>query len=95
MHLGDQRIHFINPVFEPLEQSMFELWDDCMSFPGLEVFVKRYQKIKVTYRNLDWEKNETIFQGDLSELFQHEYDHLDGILAVQRAIDNKSLGSNQ
>jgi peptide deformylase len=95
MHLGDRQIHFINPVIEPLEESTFELWDDCMSFPGLEVLVRRYSKIKVTYRDLDWKEHKTFFEGDLSELFQHEYDHLDGILAVQRAISNKSFRINR
>ena len=95
MHLGDRQIHFINPVIEPLEASKFELWDDCMSFPGLEVLVRRYTKIKVTYRDLDWKEHETFFEEDLSELFQHEYDHLDGILAVQRAINNKSFRINR
>lgn len=34
-------------------------------------------------------------KGDLSELLQHEYDHLDGILATMRGIDNKSLYMQQ
>lgn len=95
MHLGEERIHFINPVMEPIEGEMFELWDDCMSFPGLEVRVMRYKKVKVKYKDLDWNDCEIVFEGDLSELFQHEYDHLDGILSVQRAIDNKGFRINK
>lgn len=95
MHLGDEKIHFINPVIEPLGDERFELWDDCMSFPGLEVKVMRYKKVKVMYKNLEWQDEEKIFEGDLAELFQHEYDHLDGILAVQRAIDMKAFRINK
>lgn len=94
-HLGSEQHHFINPVVTPLDDEMFELWDDCMSFPGLEARVKRYKKIKVQYKTLEWQDKEVVFEGELSELFQHEYDHLDGILAVQRAIDNKSYRMNR
>jgi len=68
---------------------MMEVWDDCMSFPELLVKVKRNKRCKIHYKDLDWKNN--VLEGDLSELLQHEYDHLDGILAVQRAIDNKSF----
>jgi peptide deformylase len=40
---------------------------------------------------MEWNKCELSFRDDLSELVQHEYDHLDGILATMRAIDNKSF----
>jgi peptide deformylase len=65
-----------------------------MSFPGLEVKLLRHKKCRVYYKNLEWVDCELEFEGDLAELIQHEYDHLDGILAVQRAIDNKSLRIN-
>lgn len=93
-HMDDEIIHFINPVVEFIGEEIFELWDDCMSFPQLEVKIKRHKKIKVNYKDLDWNDNKLVFEGDLSELFQHEYDHLNGVLAVQRAIDNKSFRIN-
>jgi peptide deformylase len=43
------------------------------------------------YRDLDWGERRLDLEGDLSELLQHEYDHLDGILALSRAIDGKSF----
>ncbi len=87
MRIDDEDTVFINPCMEVLNEEIFELWDDCMSFPGLEVRVNRYKAIRVMYHDLDWKIQTEVFEGDLSELFQHEYDHLDGILAVQRAID--------
>lgn len=87
MKIDDEETVFINPCMEILDEETFELWDDCMSFPGLEVRVNRYKTIRVMYHDLDWKIQSQVFEGDLSELFQHEYDHLDGILAVQRAID--------
>ncbi len=88
-------ITFINPVLKPLSKETFKLWDDCMSFPGLEVYLERYRIVKLTYKDLNWNDREMVFEGDLAELIQHEYDHLDGILSVQRAIDNKGFRINK
>jgi peptide deformylase len=90
MHVETPRV-FINPLITQVSDEMIELWDDCMCFPNLLVRVKRHQSIVVKYFDLNWEENTVSFQNDLSELFQHEYDHLDGILATQRAIDDKSF----
>lgn len=91
MHIEGKSEAFINPVLKVLDDEKFDIWDDCMSFPGLEVLLERYRKIGVTYKNIFFEDCYVEYEGDLSELFQHEYDHLDGILAVQRAKDDKSF----
>jgi len=70
---------------------LFEMWDDCMSFPNLLVKVRRHKSLTLTFYDLKREKQVWHLQDDLAELIQHEYDHLDGILATQRAIDNKSF----
>lgn len=87
----DKPIVFINPVLHDFSEETFDLWDDCMSFPGLLVKVRRYKSVKITFRDLNWEEHTIKLNDDLSELIQHEYDHLDGILATMRAIDQKSL----
>ena len=87
----DNPIVFINPKMTFKDNEMMELWDDCMSFPNLLVKVKRYKNCVIEYLDMNWEKQSMKLEGDLSELLQHEYDHLDGILAVMRAVDNKSL----
>ena len=95
INFNDNSIALINPKLELDETGKFEMWDDCMSFPGLEVKLFRYKKCKIYYKDLKW--NDCIMEvtGDLSELIQHEYDHLDGILAVQKAIDNRSFRINE
>jgi len=65
--------------------------DDCMSFPGFLVKVERFKRCIVTYYDMQWRKQELHLEGDLAELIQHEYDHLDGITATMRAIDEKSF----
>jgi peptide deformylase len=76
----------INPSIVWESGDRFELWDDCFSFPDLLVRVSRAAEIRVEYQD-DWGALQTLdAEGDLSELLQHEIDHLDGILAVQRAV---------
>ena len=88
-------IALINPRLEFDISEKFEMWDDCMSFPGLEVRLYRYKKCTIYYKDLEWKDCVLEATGDLSELIQHEYDHLYGILAVQRAIDNRSFRVNK
>ncbi len=95
MKYDDKIIPFINPELRPLGNDTYKLWDDCMSFPGLEVYVSRFRKIRVDYMDLDLKAQTVEFENDLAELFQHEYDHLDGILAVQRAVDSKAFRINK
>ena len=60
-------------------------------FRGLIVKVERYRRAEISYCDKYFNPQKMHLEGDLSELLQHEYDHLDGILATMRAIDNKSL----
>jgi peptide deformylase len=90
MHI-DTPVVIMNPEFTHRSTEMFELWDDCMSFPELLVKVRRYKECRIRYRDAKWNLQEGTYSGDLSELVQHEYDHLDGILAVDRAIDLRSF----
>jgi len=87
----DKPVVFINPKITERSEAMFELWDDCMCFPNLLVKVKRHQQISLKYLNENWETKEWVMSDDLSELLQHEYDHLEGILCTMRAINNKSF----
>lgn len=82
---------FINPVMTFPDNEKYTLLDDCMSFPGLIVKVERYKRAEISYLDNEFGSHKMHLEGDLSELLQHEYDHLDGILATMRAVDNKSL----
>ena len=87
----DKPIVLINPVLTDFSEEKMIVWDDCFSFPTLLVKVERSRKVKCTYRDLDWNEKVWMLEDDLAELIQHEYDHLDGILATMRAMDNKSF----
>jgi peptide deformylase len=84
-------IVIINPELSNFSEDSFELWDDCMSFPNLLVKIKRFKTLTLSFLDGNWEKQVWYVKDDLSELIQHEYDHLDGILAIQRAVDSKSF----
>lgn len=86
----DEPLILINPTLKFQDDEMIELMDDCMSFPGLLTKVKRYKRCVVEYTDMEWKRQKLFCSGDLAELIQHEYDHLDGILATMRAIDNRS-----
>ncbi len=90
MHV-DGPVVFINPVIDFASAEMFELWDDCMSFPDLLVRVRRHRSCRIVYRDREWNERSQTLTNSLAELLQHECDHLDGILAVARAIDSRSF----
>jgi peptide deformylase len=80
----------INPELKGLSEEEFALWDDCMSFPNLLVRVKRHQSLSLHYLDEHWQPQVWQVEGAISELIQHEYDHLDGVLCTMRAVDEKS-----
>lgn len=91
MNIDGKSSIIINPVLENLSDEMFEVWDDCLCFPNLLVKVKRHKSCTLRFIDEDWNEQIWNLTDSLSELIQHEYDHLDGILATQKAIDSKSF----
>ena len=87
----DKPVVFINPSLENRSEEMMEVWDDCMCFPDLLVKVMRHNRCTIRFQDMSFKERTMSLEGDLSELLQHEYDHLDGILAVSRAIDGHSI----
>src|SRR5204862_144370 len=63
----------------------FLVWDDCFSFPNVYVRVTRAYTATLTYTDLKGKQHTMQLEGPMAELLQHEIDHLDGILALDRA----------
>ena len=91
LNIDSKRYTLINPELNNLSEETMEIWDDCMCFPNFLVKVNRHKTCSLTFKDENWQEHTWNLKGDLSELIQHEYDHLDGILATQKAIDDKSL----
>jgi peptide deformylase len=81
----------INPSLDGLSEKKMRLWDDCFSFPGLLVYVERSVSAILHYQDEHARPRTLEAEGPLSELLQHEVDHLDGVLAIDRAIDRNSF----
>ncbi len=85
----------INPEYEWLSEEKFRLWDDCFSFPDLLVWLERSYALRLRYTDELAAPRVAEAAGALSELIQHEMDHLDGILAVDRAIGPNGLATRE
>jgi peptide deformylase len=88
---GSEPFALINPRIVRASFDLMELWDDCFSLPNLMVRVRRHVEIDVSFTDQHGAERQLTARNDLSELLQHEIDHLEGILATDRAIDNRSL----
>ena len=91
MNIDNKPTVIINPELENLSKEIFELWDDCLCFPNLFVKVQRHKSCILKFRDENWVEHTWNLEDSLSELIQHEYDHLEGILATQRAVDDKAF----
>jgi len=89
---GDREISMINPLLLARSSDFFEVWDSCFS-AEVSFFGKitRHRKIAVSYLNEGGERLVEEFNYDMSELFQHEIDHLDGILFIDRLIGSNII----
>ncbi len=83
----------INPEIVDAGEEKMVVWDACLSFLSIFMQVERWRWITVRYQNLEGEMLEFEAGDDrnLNELLQHEIDHLDGILAIDRVVDVKTI----
>jgi peptide deformylase len=83
----------INPEIISRSEEKIIVWDACLSFLSIFMQVERHRQITVRYQNLNGEtaQVEADVERNLSELLQHEIDHLDGILAIDRVVDLKTI----
>jgi peptide deformylase len=75
----------VNPELEPVGSATVEINEGCLSVPGLRGVVERRVEVRLRYLDRDGEPHEEVKRGLTAGTFQHEVDHLDGILIVDRA----------
>jgi len=84
--LGAGPFAVINPEITWRSDEMFEVWDDCFSVPDRLVRVRRHRSISLAFRDRGFRRRQwPRLPAELSELLQHEIDHLDGVLTLDRA----------
>jgi peptide deformylase len=83
----------VNPEITWRSEEKIVVWDACLSFLSIFMQVERHREIVVRYQDLCGERKEVRAgeERDLSELLQHEIDHLDGILAIDRIADIRTM----
>jgi len=79
----------INPTYQPIGNQMVIGWESCLSVmashgPWKVAKLARYEKIKAHYKNLEGEEVDILLDGFAAKAFQHEYDHLQGIVNIYR-----------
>ena len=77
----------VNPVLEPAGVETMEVNEGCLSVPGLRGTVDRYESVRVRYLDRDGHEHDEVRRGLTAGTFQHEVDHLDGILFLDRVRD--------
>jgi peptide deformylase len=83
----------VNPEIVERSRETAVVWDACLSFLSVFLQVERHREVAVRYQDLAgaWHTVQAGETDDLAELLQHEIDHLDGILAIDRIVDLKTL----
>ena len=82
----------VNPEIEPLDDDVFEVNEGCLSVPDLRGNLPRFVNVRARYLDREGNPHEEVRRGLTAGTFQHELDHLDGILFVDRA-DPTSLAT--
>ena len=81
----------VNPVIEPLDGGTAEINEGCLSVPDLRGTVQRHLAVRVSYLERDGTERQDVRRGLTAGTFQHEVDHLDGVLFLDRVHDSHSL----
>ena len=82
---------FVNPEVRVLDDAPSGVWEGCLSVPGLRGYVERPGHIEVKALNLAGQRIGLELKGFLATVFQHEFDHLDGKLYIDRMADAAKL----
>jgi peptide deformylase len=83
----------INPEIIKSYEKSEEMWEGCLSLDNVFAKVPRYKKVRVKYQDEKAKTHEKELDGLLAQVFQHETDHLNGILFVDKVKDTKTYMS--
>ncbi|WP_374089095.1 peptide deformylase [Methylomicrobium lacus] len=83
----------INPSFQPLSDAKEKGWEGCLSIPGIRALVPRYTDIRIDYTDEQGAWVERVLHDFIARVFQHEVDHLDGLVFLDRVESNRDIFS--
>jgi peptide deformylase len=81
----------VNPLIEPLDAELAQINEGCLSVPDLRGEVPRHVNVRLRYLDREGAEHEEVKRGLTAGTFQHELDHLDGTLFVDRVTDPSTL----
>ncbi len=81
----------VNPIIEPVDDELVEINEGCLSVPNLRGSVMRNVNVRVRYLDRDGVAHDEIRRGLTAGTFQHECDHLDGVLFLDRVVDPRTF----
>jgi len=82
---------FVNPVIEPLDDELVTINEGCLSVPDLRGEVERHVTVRLRYLDREGRAHDEVKRGLTAGTFQHEVDHLDGVLFLDRVTDPRTL----
>jgi peptide deformylase len=81
----------VNPVLEPVGDVTVQINEGCLSVPGMRGVLPRFLEVSVSFLDRDGEPHTEVRRGLTAGTFQHEVDHLNGILFLDRVVDLHSF----
>ncbi len=83
----------VNPTIEPVSTEKLVINEGCLSVPDLRGDVERFLEVRVRFLDRFGERQETVARGLTAGTFQHEVDHLDGVLFLDRVTDPSTFST--
>ena len=81
----------INPTYQAVSDILEKGWEGCLSVPGIRALVPRFQTIRVNYLDEQGEAVEQVLEGFVARVFQHEADHLEGKVYLDRVESSQDI----
>lgn len=85
----------INPELVSHSEEIVKDWEGCLSIPGIRGLVPRYQEIEVEYTTRDGDRKRQHLSGFVARIFQHEFDHLQGLVFLDRVDSTHDMVTEQ
>lgn len=87
----DERRVLINPMVEPVAGDLVSDWEGCLSIPDLRGLVPRFPGVRIHALDREGNRVDTTIDGYEARIVQHEFDHLNGVIFLDRMRDLRSL----
>ena len=81
----------VNPEYQVLDANQHKDWEGCLSVPGIRALVPRYRSVQVSYLDRQGLARQIVLQDFPARVFQHEFDHLQGMVYLDRVETNRDI----